>query len=417
VRLCQGLPLANKAKPQLNFEKTSCPNLRPPHETWANSNTIYCWLLLYIDIWDSADLSKCRTMPQDPNLYGRPPPKKQKKEVGVQGSLAFTSQLSSLLAAQSSGPSSSSTGASTHRNTLPARTRPSKSKTEELFNVKVKRKAKDGTANDTNNKLVLKETIGYEDEKAERAHARRRMEAKARLYAVMQRGDYVGREVGLVDFDRKWAESKDGADVDRSPSSSDLDSDPEEDPNIDTEIVEWEDEFGRLRRGTRAEKIRRERQVARGIASAAELERMSARPRAPENLIIGDAVQAEAFTARDEVAMEEMARKRDRSATPPIEHYRADKEIRTKGVGFYAFSRDEETRKAEMASLEAERARTDALQKEREEKVSARRREIEARRKELGERRAKKLADTFLEGLEKDILTEPAGGGIDDAES
>ncbi|KAK0640910.1 hypothetical protein B0T16DRAFT_418684 [Cercophora newfieldiana] len=347
-------------------------------------------------------------MPQDPNLYGQRPPKKQKKETTLPGSLAFTSQLSSLLAAETSKSSSSATQKSAPSAAIPARTRPSKSKTSDLFNVKVKRK--DRPVDRT--ELTLREPTNYDGPTStERADARRKMESKARLYAAMKRGDYVGREIGLVDFDRKWAETKDAPDSKEgnhsSSSGDDSDSDPE-DPNIDTEILEWEDEFGRMRRGTRAEKLRHERGLARGIAVSTELEQMSARPKAPENLIIGDAVQTEAFTARDEAAMEELARKRDRSATPPpAEHYRADREIRTKGVGFYAFSQDEETRKEEMKSLEAERARTEALQKERKEKMEARKREIEARRREigkrreeLGEKRAKRMADDFLEGLE-----------------
>lgn len=361
-------------------------------------------------------------MRQDPNLYGQPPPKKQKKEIPLSSSLAFTSQLSSLLATQTSAlaPSTKNTYASTSSSAVPARSRPSKSKTTDLNNVKVKRKAGGGGGgghddphDSHNGKLVLKETHGTEDDAAARLHARRRMESKARLYAAMQRGDYVGREIGLVDFDRKWAEKKDttpGATADSSSSDSDSDSDP----NIDTEIIEYEDEFGRLRRGTRADKVRHERRLARGDASAVELERMSARPREPQNLIVGDAVQAEAFVSRDDEAMEALARKRDRSASPPpAEHYRADKEIRTKGVGFYAFSRDEATREAEMASLEAERARTEALKKEREEKAAARRREIEARRMEIRERRAKKLADNFLDGLGMQLAVVGAGGGQD----
>ncbi|KAK5652729.1 hypothetical protein OQA88_9582 [Cercophora sp. LCS_1] len=331
-------------------------------------------------------------MPQDPNLYGQPPPKKQKKEIPISGSLAFASQLSSLVAAQTTAPSST-------------RPRPSKNQATELSAVKVKRNDARKPAPST--KLSLKSPLGTEDEKATLAHARRKMEAKARLYASMQRGDYVGRENSLVDFDRKWAEAQDQTHPDLHSSSSDEDSD-----NVDTEIVEWEDEFGRLRGGTRAEKIRYERHIARGQASAAELERMSARPKAPENLIVGDTVQAEAFVARDEAAMEALARKRDRSATPPeAEHYRADKEIRTKGVGFYQFSKDEETRQKEMAALEAERKRTEELRKEKEDKMATRKSEIEARRKQIEERRrvmeekrAKKLADSFLDGLGKDLV-------------
>ncbi|KAK1832438.1 hypothetical protein QBC39DRAFT_433242 [Podospora conica] len=339
-------------------------------------------------------------MRQDPNLYGQPPPKKQKKEIPLSSSLAFTSQLSSLLATQTSAstPSSKNTHAGASSSAIPARSRPSKSKTTDLSTVKVKRKADshhDSAPDSHSGKLVLKETHGTEDDAAARLHARRRMESKARLYAAMQRGDYVGREIGLVDFDRKWAEKDTAQPGDDGPSSS-SDSDSDSDPNIDTEIVEYEDEFGRLRRGTRAEKIRHERRLARGEASAVELERMSARPREPQHLIVGDAVQAEAFVSRDDEAMEALARKRDRSATPPpAEHYRADKEIRTKGVGFYAFSRDEATREAEMASLAAERARTEELKRERE---------------EIGERRAKKLADNFLDGLGLQLGAVGGGG-------
>jgi len=360
-------------------------------------------------------------MPQDPNLYGQPPPKKKRKETALSTSLAFTSQLSSLLAAQTSATPtySSTTAASSDSSFIPARSRPSKSKAHDLSKVKVKRKPQDDRepkpdirSSTTVNKLKLKDPTGTEDDKAEHGHVRYRMESKARLYGAMQRGDYVGREIGLVDFDRKWAESasrgtKAGGGEVSSPSSDEGPDGEDDASDIDTEIVEWEDEFGRLRQGTRAEKMRYERRVARGQASAAELERMSARPKAPHKIILGDAVQTAAFVARDEATMEALARKRDRSATPPeAEHYRADREIRTKGVGFYAFSRDENKRKEELAALEAERARTEGLRKEREDKALTRRREIEARKREISQRKAKKMADSFLDGLGKDILSD-----------
>lgn len=354
-------------------------------------------------------------MPQDPHLYGQPPPKKQKKEMALSGSLAFTSQLSSLLATSSaSAPGGSSSG------TITGRARLSKSKTTDLAGVKVKRSSKDGVAGTERSrdskKLNLKSPLGTEESKAEREFARRKMESKARLYAAMQRGDYVGREIGLVDFDRKWAESQSNNNPDNPISSSDSDSDS--DANIDTTIIEYTDEFGRLRRGAQAEKVRMERRLARGAASAAELDRMSARPKAPETLIYGDAVQAEAFTARDGFdTMEELARKRDRSPTPPeAVHYQADREIRTKGVGFYKFSKEEAKREEEMKALEEERARTEASRKEREEKAARRKREIEERRKEIGEKRAKKIAESFLDGLGIDLATKSAGRSGGDRE-
>ncbi|KAL2161993.1 hypothetical protein VTH06DRAFT_7778 [Thermothelomyces fergusii] len=345
-------------------------------------------------------------MPQDPNLYGQRPPKRHKKEMAISGSVAFASQLSSLLA-ESSANNSPTAGSSSSRTAVNGRTRPSKLKTDDLSKTKVKRKEGPGS------KLTLKSPTGTEEAKAERDFVRRKMESKARLYAAMQRGDYIGREFGLVDFDRKWAEaqsnkdSKDSAGALSSDSDSgDDDGDDEEGEgaggDVDTALHEYTDEFGRVRHLTRSQILR----LQRSAASAAELETMSARPKAPETLIYGDAVQTEAFAARDGVeAMEALARKRDRSPTPPeATHYDADREIRTKGVGFYKFSREEEKRQEEMRALEEERARTEALRMEREEKARKRKQEIEERRKEILERKTKKMADSFLEGLEKDLV-------------
>ncbi|KAH6640508.1 hypothetical protein F5144DRAFT_560676 [Chaetomium tenue] len=346
-------------------------------------------------------------MPQDPHLYGQPPPKKQKKEIALSGSLAFSSQLSSFLAEPSAKSSTSSSAGP-----MTGRTRPSKLKKDSLSDTKVKRKdSKANTQTKDSNKLSLKSPLGTEDSKAEREFARRKMESKARLYAAMQRGDYIGREVGLVDFDRKWAESQSKkTPTDAASSSSDSDSEPDNDEqtnNTDTTLHEYTDEFGRVRQLTRAQILR----LQRGAASATELENMSARPKAPSALIYGDAVQAEAFAAHDGgAAMEALARKRDRSPTPPeATHYQADWEIRTKGVGFYKFSKEEGRREEEMKALEEERARTEGLRREREEKARRRKEEIEERRREILERRTKKMAESFLEGLEKDLVGHDGG--------
>ncbi|KAL2133784.1 hypothetical protein VTI74DRAFT_1681 [Chaetomium olivicolor] len=347
-------------------------------------------------------------MPQDPHLYGQPPPKKQKKEMALSGSLAFTSQLSSLLAASSSSssPRLSSTATSGRR-------RPSKLKTDDLSHAKVKRKAAPTTEAKESKKLSLKSPLGTEETKAELEFARRKMESKARLYAAMQRGDYIGREIGLVDFDRKWAESQSAANP-ALPSSSSSDSEPdaEQESNVDSELQEWTDEFGRVRHLTRAQILRLERRAARGAASAAELEHMSARPKAPAELIYGDAVQAEAFTAKDGFeTMEALARKRDRSPTPPEDtHYQADLETtRVRGTGFYKFSKDEKKRQEEMKALEEERKRTEERRREREEERARRKREIEERKREINERRAAKMAESFLDGLGRDLAGREEG--------
>ncbi|KAK4190745.1 hypothetical protein QBC35DRAFT_488828 [Podospora australis] len=333
--------------------------------------------------------------PQDPNLYGQPPPKKQKKAaIDLSGSLAFTSQLNSLLSTTTASPSSSSSAAPS---TTTGRARPSKSKTDDLFkSVKIKRKH---PHDDSSQKLSLKSPTTTEEEKSQLALARQKMESKARLYAAMKRGDYVGREYGLVDFDRKWAESS--SSHPRSPSPSSSSSEEKEE-----EKIEYTDEFSRTRLLTRSQIAA----IERAKASEADLVKMAAKPlSAPADLIYGDAVQTEAFTVND--TMEELARKRDRSATPPpAVHYDANWEIRTKGVGFYKFSQDDETRQKEMKALEEERERTEKLRQEREEEkekrkqeIERRKKEIEMRRKEMAEKRAEKLADNFLEGLGREI--------------
>jgi hypothetical protein len=149
-----------------------------------------------------------------------------------------------------------------------------------------------------------------------------------------------------------------------------------------------------------------ERRKRNQLLGAEELDRMSARPAMPSNLIYGDTVQVLAFNPDEPVAarMEELAKKRDRSLTPPdMKHYEADKEIRTKGVGFYSFSKDGATRAEEMEALERERLETERVRKERDEKKESRKREIEERRKAISLKRAKKQADSFLDGLGTDL--------------
>lgn len=341
-------------------------------------------------------------MPQDPNLYGQRAPKRQKKEIALPSSLAFSSELSSLIANKSS--SSSTT----------ARPRPSKSKPDIFAGVKAKRKAERQERERDEGKLVLNDAVGTEDQKKENEVARKRMEEKARLYAAMKRGDYVAKEgeaAPLVDFDRKWAQAQEDGKAGSSSSEDEGDNDDDEEDNVDNETVEYTDEYGRTRRGTRAEVARMERRQRVRAYAAQEAETMSARPRAPERVIYGDAIQSEAFRAADEGKMEELARKRDRSMTPPeMKHYDADSEIRTKGTGFFQFSKDEETRQREMASLgaerlntERERARKDEDKERRRREVEERRRVIEQRRKELGQKKARKIADSFLDGLAADM--------------
>ncbi|KAI0407208.1 hypothetical protein F4802DRAFT_612298 [Xylaria palmicola] len=365
-------------------------------------------------------------MPQDPNLYGQRPAKKQKRDIALSSSVAFTSQLSSLISAPtatSSLPPGSGAASSS------GRSRASKAK-DDIFSVKAKRKPGSSSrgnddraadADHASSKIRIKDVHGTEEDKQDFARARRKMEEKARLYAAMKRGDYIAKEneaAPLVDFDRKWAERHPEDDEGRcSSSGSDNESSEDEQGGEGSggysgpEMIEYQDEFGRTRTGTRAEVQRLRRRAARSALGAAELEDMAAVPTArPGHLIFGDAIQTAAFNPAASTldAMAALAAKRDREPTPPPDtHFDGRAEIRTKGTGFYQFSRDEEARAAEMASLRAERESTERARRERERGTERerRRRAIEERRRLLGARRAEKLADNFLHGLAGEIAT------------
>ena len=331
-------------------------------------------------------------MASNKSLYGAVRPKTSSKtqEISSSSTLAFTSQLTSLLTQTPK----------THSTT--GRARPSKSKPDifTAHNKDTRKRAAADISEDGPSRGHGQDIGGVDPTTLHRS--KRKMEEKARLYAAMKRGDYVPpsgsgprrEEESLIDFDRKWAEDEAAGRLPTHDTSSDTGgaSDPEE------ELVDYEDEFGRQRRGTVGEAGREERR-RRGAAQAAEsADLFSARPAPPSQIIYGDAVQSAAFNPEAPVAaqMEAMARKRDRSATPPeAVHYDAEGEVRTKGVGFYRFSRDREGRDREMEGLERERGETERGRRERGERKQRRREEVEARRRRIGEIRAER----FLEGL------------------
>lgn len=332
-------------------------------------------------------------MASSSSLYGVRPPKASKaKEISSSTTLAFTSQLSSLLAQ------------SKPQTTTSARPRPSKNKSDifTAHNKNTKKRALADLATDDNGQTHQQDIGGVDSTTLHRS--KRKMEEKARLYAAMKRGDYVpsggdsskDERLSLIDFDRKWAEDEAAG----RPTNYETSSDSEN--SAGEEMVEYEDEFGRQRRGTKAEAQREERRQ-RMIANAGEeLAQASARPAMPLNIIYGDTVQAAAFNPDEPIAqkIEELARKRDKSPTPPPDlHYDATKEVRSKGVGFYQFSGDKEGRAKEMAALEAERQETERKKGEREAEKEKRKKEIEERRKAIREKKSAKEADRFLEGL------------------
>ncbi|KKA27458.1 hypothetical protein TD95_005001 [Thielaviopsis punctulata] len=328
-------------------------------------------------------------MPQDPSLYGQRPKKKQRTALPSSSALDFTAQLTSSIAESAASSSSE-----------PTRPRRSGKLADSLFK-KASSNATASAAESDKKTLKLKEILQTHEEAKQLDLSRRRLEEKAKIYNALKRNDHVPGKYAdsLVDFDRKWAE-RHASDASHSAPDSDSDSDSSFEQPDDDELVEYIDEFGRSRHVTRAQKRRLDRREMRGLRAERDAQDMSVRAQVPDNLIRGAFIQKNAVQVADVDGMAELAKKRDRSATPPPDtHYNADWEIRDKGVGFYKFSHDKEEREKEMKGLEKDRRETEDKRRAAEEKKKERRREIEERRKQVETRRAKKKADDFLDKL------------------
>ncbi|KXT08218.1 hypothetical protein AC579_8687 [Pseudocercospora musae] len=307
------------------------------------------------------------------------------KEISSSTTLSFTSQLSSFISSGSNGNSAKTSSG-----------RP-RSKKDDIFsthNRNTAKRAKRDLEPDNAGTFEQKHTTNGEAlDRGVWERSRRKMEEKARLYAAMKRGDIEDTdERYAVDFDTKWAEARADGKEDLSDEDNEIEGTGEE--------VEYVDEFGRTRKGTKLDAIRARQQSDRKMDS------YGAKPAAPTNIVYGDAIQHQAFDLDEPRAaqMEDLAKKRDKSLTPPPEeHFDGNKEIRNKGTAFYQFSGDSEQRKQQMETLEQERAQTEKIRKEREGKMAERRAQIEARRKEIQNRNAKRKADDFLADLGAEI--------------
>lgn len=341
---------------------------------------------------------------KDSHLYGgeRKRNLNNGKEISSSTTLSFTSQLSSLINTSNAAPSNKS---STSR---------SKAKKEDIFathNRNSAKRAKRDLEPDNAGTFQQKHTTNGEAlDRNVWERSKRKMEEKARLYAAMKRGDVEDAdERYAVDFDAKWAASRaEGKDE----VSDDDDVGSEEGGSAEVEYV---DEMGRNRKGTRLDALRAQQAIAR---QSGQDDRFTARPAAPSNVIYGDTIQHQAFEPDASVAeqMEALARKRDKSLTPPPdEHFDSKKEVRTKGTGFFQFSEDADERQRQMEELEIERAETERKRADKGGKMSERRAQLEARRDEIRRRSAKRKADDFLEQLGKQMNAQPRGNTGDGA--
>jgi hypothetical protein len=328
---------------------------------------------------------------KDAHLYGaRPKGRAKAKEISSSSSLAFSSTLSNLIKSSSTESNKPTAG----------RARPQKEDIFKTHNKNVKKRAlKDLEDTDFTQKHRGRTTEEKGEDEVAWKRTKRRMEEKARLYDALKRGDVEDLDDKYgVDFDRKWAEQQEKGEAAHA-SSSESEEDEEE------ELVEYTDEFGRTRKGTRAEAAREERR--KRTLAADEPDRFTARPSMPNNIIFGDTVQTHAFNPDETIAqqMADLAAKRDKELTPPPEvHFDGRAEVRQRGMGFFNFSKDEEERQEQMRRIEKEREDTERVRQERKEAVEKRKAMVREKKRVIQEKRSKGQAERFLQELGQELF-------------
>ena len=169
---------------------------------------------------------------------------------------------------------------------------------------------------------------------------------------------------------------------------------PEDD---DDPVIEYEDEFGRIRTAKRSE-VPREFHPRHDVQDEDE----------DEDIVIHNPVNYLPIYTPSEERIAEISK--EYADTNPLNvYYDASKEVRAKGAGFYQFSADEETRKKQMEELKNVREETEKTRKDlgavdilpgelegmregptKSRAMEKRKREIEERRRLLEEKKKKR---------------------------
>ncbi|KAK0223158.1 hypothetical protein IW262DRAFT_1364979 [Armillaria fumosa] len=177
--------------------------------------------------------------------------------------------------------------------------------------------------------------------------ARAALERKAKIYDKLRKGKSGGLsekqfDALLVDFDYKppeWEDDEDDIDESLTVPHAPVDDD---DP-----IIEYEDEFGRVRTAPRSE-------VPRELLPGARTEEVDE----DEDIIIRNPVNHFPIYTPSADRVAEIEKMHAEENNPLGVHYDATSEVRAKGAGFYQFSGDEETRQRQMEELRAAREET-----------------------------------------------------------
>jgi len=177
---------------------------------------------------------------------------------------------------------------------------------------------------------------------------------------------------------------------------------PEDD---DDPVIEYEDEFGRIRTAKRSE-VPREFHPRHDVQDEDE----------DEDIVIHNPVNHLPIYTPSEERIAEISK--EYADTNPLNiHYDASKEVRAKGAGFYQFSADEETRKKQMEELKNVREETEKTRKDlgavdilpgelegmregptKSRAMEKRKREIEERRRLLEEKKKRKISPSAESG-------------------
>ncbi|KZT07629.1 uncharacterized protein LAESUDRAFT_651046 [Laetiporus sulphureus 93-53] len=186
------------------------------------------------------------------------------------------------------------------------------------------------------------------------------LERKAQIYEKLRKGRSGGisekqYESLLVDFDSKAMDAyeSDSDDVDESLTVPRRPAEEEDDP-----IIEYEDEFGRIRSGRRSEVPRHLLPQMETTKQGEDIEYVHCLifRYNPVNYFPVYEPSAERVAAIEAEYAEEN--------NPLNVHYDAAQEVRAKGAGFYQFSGDEETRKRQMEELRRAREETEKTREE-----------------------------------------------------
>ncbi|ALO69294.1 hypothetical protein CNG02930 [Cryptococcus deneoformans JEC21] len=272
----------------------------------------------------------------------------------------------------------------------------------------------------------------FDDEGGPTEEERREiLKAKAKKYEQIKKGDFSGLsqkeiEEAVIDFEKLEEFSDHSSDEDESAHPARLSwSDDEDEEDDDLAQVEYVDELGRTRTGTRkeakeAERIRGRNEPVELIPSGAE---NSAYAEVQQSKVIhGEQHVFPVYEPNPEVIK---AKYRQAEEEARAHHYDSTKEVRVKGAGQYQFSLDEQRRAEQQAALKSQRHETElaraeadrrggitAAQEARKRKLEQRKAMIEAKRIQLfggekevqilkEERRARE-ADEFLNTLQKE---------------